>query len=66
MLCTSNLVFFALMNYSFITFLAGDKYRTHVDVVSNSHVVVLRVCSESRGRDVYRDVAGGCDVADPI
>jgi hypothetical protein len=54
------------MNYSFITFLAGDKYRTHIDVVSNSHVVVLRVCSESRGRDVYRDVAGGCDVADPI
>jgi hypothetical protein len=51
------------MNYSFITFLAGDKHRTHADVVSNSHVVVLRVCSESRGRDVYRDVAGGCDVA---
>jgi hypothetical protein len=60
-----NLVFFVLMNYSFITFLAGDTYRTHVDIVSNS--VVLRVCSESRGGDVYRDVAGGAmSLADPI
>jgi hypothetical protein len=23
------------------------------------------VCSESRGRDIYHDVAGGCDVANP-
>jgi hypothetical protein len=51
---------------SFITFLAGDKYRTHVDVVPNSYVVVLRVCPELRGRDVCRDVAGGCNVSDPI